>query len=381
MLTLPLYVVKMTFGVLGFPLILGHSTASGATNPPCRITISPVATLGSDSDPVSPTDFQLTVARDRLGRFYVAPTAEPWSIAVYDAGGRFSKLIGRRGEGPGEYQFIMRVLTLPGDSMLVIDVGNGRITLLSPDHQPVRTIRMPGYITDVVPLRDGTMIAHGRVATAEGIGFPLHLLSRDGSVIRSFGSVRPEARRDRPQAGIRKIAAANAGEVWSRHMDRYEIDLYSVDGVLLRSIRRDVEWYRPYDYRPGTPRTPPMPVAVGIWQDGPGRLWTMSRIPSDSWRVDRRYPGQPERPIPPFDKYAHEFETVLEVFDAATGNLLASERVPQFMMGSVGGGMVYSLRATNDGDLRVDVWEVAVSACGGSADAGLSAGQDGYGTR
>jgi hypothetical protein len=50
--------------------------------------------------------------------------------------------IGRRGQGPGEYEHLRAVVHLSGDSTLLID-GNTRGTLLGPDLTPARYLRLP----------------------------------------------------------------------------------------------------------------------------------------------------------------------------------------------------------------------------------------------
>ena len=42
-------------------------------------------------------------------------------------------VVGSRGQGPGEYQAPSRIWALPGDSTLLLDVGNTRLTVLTPD--------------------------------------------------------------------------------------------------------------------------------------------------------------------------------------------------------------------------------------------------------
>ena len=42
-------------------------------------------------------------------------------------------VVGGRGEGPGEYQAPTRIWHLPGDSTLLLDMGNNRLTVLTPD--------------------------------------------------------------------------------------------------------------------------------------------------------------------------------------------------------------------------------------------------------
>lgn len=52
-------------------------------------------------------------------------------LADLDAGTR--EVVGSRGEGPGEYQTPSGLWPLPGDSTLLLDFGNNRLTVLSPD--------------------------------------------------------------------------------------------------------------------------------------------------------------------------------------------------------------------------------------------------------
>ena len=42
-------------------------------------------------------------------------------------------VVGGRGEGPGEYQAPTGIWPLPGDSTLLLDIGNNRLTVLTPD--------------------------------------------------------------------------------------------------------------------------------------------------------------------------------------------------------------------------------------------------------
>ncbi|GBD32157.1 hypothetical protein HRbin33_01121 [bacterium HR33] len=69
----------------------------------CRLTVTPLVVLGSPGDTVGP-DLQYWVAADSRGRYYVAPTIGLGQVAVYDSTGRLLGLLGRRGQGPGEFE-------------------------------------------------------------------------------------------------------------------------------------------------------------------------------------------------------------------------------------------------------------------------------------
>ena len=79
-------------------------------------------------------------------------------------------VVGGRGEGPGEYQAPTRIWPLPGDSTLLLDVGNNRLTVLTPDlsfgaTRPMFEMDPEGGILMLTPqVIDGS----GRMYTATG---------------------------------------------------------------------------------------------------------------------------------------------------------------------------------------------------------------------
>ncbi len=68
----------------------------------------------------------------RDGRILVAdPLGQALMVINLQAG--TADTIGRVGAGPGEYKQPDAVFALPGDSTLLVDLGNGRLTVLAPD--------------------------------------------------------------------------------------------------------------------------------------------------------------------------------------------------------------------------------------------------------
>ena len=68
----------------------------------------------------------------RDGRILVAdPLGQ--ALIVIDMSAGTADTIGRVGAGPGEYKQPDAVFALPGDSTLLVDLGNGRLTVLAPD--------------------------------------------------------------------------------------------------------------------------------------------------------------------------------------------------------------------------------------------------------
>jgi 6-bladed beta-propeller protein len=92
------------------------------------------------------------VARLSDGRIVVADGLAH-EIRFFASDGSFLMRTGRRGSGPGEYEYFSGLLGLPGDSLLVIDHEGNRLTVLSPTGAYVRSFRFRSH-TGEVPRSD-----------------------------------------------------------------------------------------------------------------------------------------------------------------------------------------------------------------------------------
>ncbi len=126
-------------------------------------------------------------------------------------------VVGGRGEGPGEYQAPSRVWPLPGDSTLLLDVSNNRLTVLAPDlsfgaTRPMFEMDPEGGILLLNPqVIDGS----GRMYSTNG--FSMNLAgagSRDGSGSDSVPVVR---------ATLDDLAADTVARLASRSTSRVEM--------------------------------------------------------------------------------------------------------------------------------------------------------------
>ena len=115
--------------------------AEGAGAPP-RLTVVEDVRIGSQSDP----DIGFT----RVGGVVVGPDRRMYvserqdlQMRIYDAAGNLERVVGRRGRGPGEFQFLGH-LGLLGDTVWVVDPSLRRITLLNRDGDLIETFLTPG---------------------------------------------------------------------------------------------------------------------------------------------------------------------------------------------------------------------------------------------
>ena len=116
--------------------------------------------------------------------------SEVW---VFDAGGR-KQIVGRPGEGPGEFGLVSAV-AWRSDTLVVLE-GGQRVSLMAGDGRYLgghNTTRIPAAVRygPVGYLRSGLTVAAPRVlSTSTAAAKPLHLVDTNGQVAASVGEVR-----------------------------------------------------------------------------------------------------------------------------------------------------------------------------------------------
>jgi hypothetical protein len=83
-----------------------------------------------------------SIAVGRDDRVFVWDPRTP-SIRMYDARGKLVRAIGRKGSGPGEYDRLNGLTTLPDGRMVAWDGGNARINVYTADGDPLTTWHPP----------------------------------------------------------------------------------------------------------------------------------------------------------------------------------------------------------------------------------------------
>ena len=102
---------------------------------------SPFAALELDASFPAPFAYLSGVREIADGRLFAAdPLSQVFLRVDMDAG--VADTLGRQGKGPQEYEGPDHVLPLPGDSTLLVDLGNARLTVVSPEGEFVEWIPM-----------------------------------------------------------------------------------------------------------------------------------------------------------------------------------------------------------------------------------------------
>jgi hypothetical protein len=108
-----------------------------------KISLTQVMSIGEIDGPpeVAFGSIQAFTA-DWQNRFYTYDGKDK-QIRAYDATGKFLRLIGRSGAGPGEYKWVFGMGILSDSILALFDISNARITFFHPSGKLLRTLPQP----------------------------------------------------------------------------------------------------------------------------------------------------------------------------------------------------------------------------------------------
>jgi hypothetical protein len=235
------------------------------------LSATPVVTIGGLNDDeryelLGVGDVELTSS----GQIALAPYARPriarsTEVRIFDMSGRFVRRFGREGQGPGEYQSVGSITALPGDSLLILDQSNRRITLVDGGGNVAGTTTVPG--SGACCFADGSFLVW---TTSPRRGMSASGPRERPAVAYSVASVRAPAVPPREIVTLRgndptlsigpfqrviggrattsfntppfpfgrtAYVAVAASTIVYGNGDRYEYEVYSPDGTLVRTVR------------------------------------------------------------------------------------------------------------------------------------------------
>ena len=207
-----------------------------------QVTLGPATARATE-----PLSLVTTVRELASGALMVADPIEK-KLLRFDAALKAATTIGREGGGPGEYRQPDAVWPFPGDSTLVTDLGNARLSVVGPGGAFGRSIPMAGGASGGPPsvIFPGGVDARGNIYFAPPAGGG-RLDSTD--VVRvdaKGGAAQPVARLKSPDLDRQESGSANARQVRIRPIPLSASDTWGVaaDGRLavFRSGDYHMEW-------------------------------------------------------------------------------------------------------------------------------------------
>jgi hypothetical protein len=326
----------------------GGSITIRGDRAPCSLVVVPNGTriprIGDDDAP----DVGLAIARDSRGYYYTSSLAGG-TYHVWDPAGVLVRSVGRSGSGPGELgsgQFQIYVTSddsihvRDGRAWSVFDSAGSFIRRMSPQHMGAAR-----KVTHFVA--SDRVLTTSSVARGQSEGY-FHVSSTKGELVATFGQLSPKHLSQFRQNALHRVSAyAGDSTFWVAPPDNepmYRLERWSLDGELLQTVTRDVEWFRSTG-----PEADVRPSLHGLHVDGDGLLYAYLTVPNSSFH--RR--GSQGLPTPEMIDFYYD------VIDPRSETLLASGRtdgreLPFRFFGVSNEGAV--LRESETGLLS---WEIA----------------------
>ncbi len=285
-------------------------------------------------------------------------------VGIFDAQGRFIRRVARSGRGPGELTSVVGAGFGPGDTLWVIELFALHAFTPPPHLAYVRTVRtakpMAGRVTPFGVLSTAFVLGQGPVLPRT---VPPLLTGWGGEEIARFGSERPLSESD---ALMGPAFALDSSHVWHAMGNAYEVRLVAKDGTVSTRIAREVEWFPPGLSTIGTYwEARPRPHIVDLTADTDGRVWVLIHRAHPNWKAD------PSRPrltgpitiasLPSRHDMSPYLESVIEVFDGASGALLASQTLDGDVIGFASPGVLCRVDETADGRVVLKMFTMSLS--------------------
>ena len=209
-----------------------------------------------------------SLVADSAGNVYLADESNA-RIVVFDSSGRFQRVLGRRGHGPGEFEDLTS-LAWAGDTIAALDWRNGRVMFLGTDGSWRGSVPAQPISGPEIRLRrtGGTFYQPGYRPAPSGHGIERLLVGYHGAGLRDTLVV-PDMRIEGnavecsanggisgfsvPFAPTSIVTVSPEGELVAARSDDYRIAVLHPNGDTARVVERDVA---------------PVPVTDSEWAAG-----------------------------------------------------------------------------------------------------------------
>ncbi len=331
----------------------------------CSIGVTRTLELEAGPGALGFSDAVMGYSAGSAGFVVVDQVALPERFILFSSRGELIGEVGGSGDGPGEFLAATQILPSEGDSLLLHDMRRRAVSVFDGDHTFARRFLLPanpgitGGWPAILRFADGGIVMNAALGSVEGVGLPLHFVDAEGTVTRSVGSGPPSVSSHGHPTQARVLAFASPSTFWAAHGSRYEIELWDREGALVKSLRREVDWFPPLEE--GQAPSLIGPGVQGLFQDAGGLLWVLIRVPNPD------APGMilPERErlvqegrgaMPSRAEADRRFDTVIEVIDPETGTLMATRRLDEYVNVVDSSGLIFTYEERPTWEGRLVVW-------------------------
>jgi hypothetical protein len=376
------YVAVIVMLVAGSPresqaqAVVAIDASKGPACAGCEIVLTRVASLGSLKDAETP-GFYSGVAMDSRGRVFVTGR-ETRSIVVYDTEGRFIRVFGRPGGGPGEFRQVVALGVGPGDSVVTVD--GPRVSVFSPALEFVRSFvtSAPGLPIEMpVAFPDGTIALVLPPARAGVRAQPVHVFTPGEIAPRVLGLSAPGSATQCLACEHRVIGASQTpGHLWLAPVNTFAAELWTAAGT--RSLRvemRGAHWFEPWTSDPVRGAdVRPRNTITRVVEDTQRRVWVAAKTTIDRWTPP---PAGSERgraatgrsgstvsfnDMNPSPELLKRSATVVEVLDPVAGRIVVSQRFDGRAIRLLTPEFAAEFREDRDGVAVLDLYRMSIRA-------------------
>lgn len=193
------------------------------------------------------------VREDQQGNIYILDFDTDF-IFKFDKDQKFIKKFGGRGQGPGEFNYITVFDINPQNNLIVYDVGNNRITMLTAEGNLITTKKIESGVHKIECNSDDSYFVEIRSWNKEKTSSKLYLYTNEFSkrklidskyyVTETFVSKPVNNFFPLPFCGMFKWASDNKGNILSGFSTSSKFHLKNLDNKILDEINFDLKKVR-----------------------------------------------------------------------------------------------------------------------------------------
>jgi len=345
---------------------------------PCRLVLRTVLTLDNAAFDVD--HLLANIVRNSRGEYIV--TGRGNVLGLLDAAGKLIRTFGRDGNGPGEFHQINPLHVAAFDTVYAFDGSQRRMTVIDPSlSRLVRIVSVKALSGNqtVLPLPQSQLLVGGQIFAGmqpDTLFNTLHILKADGSMQRAWNTDTMSANRAarNRSKGTRELPG-RSGPVMSRSLspnadggalaaraNSYTIEQWSKNFELVRTFERRVDWF-PVLQQDGMftyPVNDSTPAQIyGVTTDSTtGNILVQIVIASRKWKAPadvRRTAEGTTSSAKIMGDLTNYVDTIFESFDAHTGTLTSSARLPGYYAPLRSDNQYWTRRGLPDGDVVIDI--------------------------
>lgn len=250
--------------------------------------------------------------------YFVLDGRGAW-FKVFDQDGRFVRVVGRQGEGPGEFGAVALVRVVQGQ-IVALDVVRRLWHFFDLDGKYVDQRNLGFSAHWFEPVGGSFVVVAALDIRPEFVGYPLHLVNLDEGVpSHHFGAEEPANWKSTdPWARFVVVGRGGRnGSVWGGKAGVPTALEWSAEGRLIRRIEGELPWFPRLAVHPAQERLEPSgPLVVQMMADTDDRLWMKTQLADARWRATmREYMTEGGEPFVPSEEKHKVDDMRLDGFD------------------------------------------------------------------